>query len=82
MYANCGSQNARCSVYKVEIISLAFKWLIVLRSAIETRDQTHRVLKPAYKRMFTRLARSLTTYTQSVHTDLTDERQDEEKILI
>ena len=24
MYVNCGSQNVRCSVYKVEIISLAF----------------------------------------------------------
>ena len=41
MYVNCGSWNARCTVYKVEIISLAFKWLIVLRSAIKTRDQTH-----------------------------------------
>ena len=28
---NCGSRNAHCSVYKVEVISLAFKWLIVLR---------------------------------------------------
>ena len=37
MYANCGSRNARCSVYKVEIISFAFKWLILLRSAIKTR---------------------------------------------
>ena len=40
MYANCGSQNAGCSMSKVEIISLAFKWLIVLRSAIKTCDQT------------------------------------------
>ena len=38
-----GSRNTRCSYSKVEIISLAFKWLIVLRSAIRTRDQTHRV---------------------------------------
>ena len=28
-----------------DIISLAFKWLIVLRSAIRTCDQMHRVLK-------------------------------------
>ena len=48
MDVNCGSRNARCSVYKVEIISLAFKWLIVLRSAIKTHDQTHRVLKNAF----------------------------------
>ena len=50
MYANCGSRNARCSVSKVEIISSAFKWLIVLRSAIKTRDQTDRVLKNASQR--------------------------------
>ena len=31
MSANCGSRNACCFVYKVEIISLAFKRLIVLR---------------------------------------------------
>ena len=43
MCAKCGLQNAHCSVYKVEIISLAFKWLIVLRSAMKTCDQTHRV---------------------------------------
>ena len=48
MFVNCGSRNARWAVYKVEIISLAFKWLIVLRSAIKARDQTHRVLKNAY----------------------------------
>ena len=35
MYANCVSRNANCSIYKVEIISLAFKWLIILRSAIK-----------------------------------------------
>ena len=38
-------RNAGCSISKVEIISLGFKWLIVLRSAIKTRDQTHLVLK-------------------------------------
>ena len=38
------------SVYKIEIISSAFKWLIVLRSAIKTRDQTHRVLTNASQR--------------------------------
>ena len=47
MSENCGSRNAGCSISKVEIISLAFKWLIVLRSAIKTRDQTHGVLKNA-----------------------------------
>ena len=42
---NCGSRNARCSVSKVEIISLTFKWLyIVLRSAVKT----HRVLNNAF----------------------------------
>ena len=44
----CESWNVRCAVYKVEIISLAFQWLIVLRSAIKTRDQTHRVLKNVF----------------------------------
>ena len=29
-----------CSVYKVETISVAFNWLIVLRSALRTCDQT------------------------------------------
>ena len=48
MDAICGSRNARCSVSKVDIISLAFKWLIILRSAIKMRDQTHRVLKNAF----------------------------------
>ena len=38
-------RNAGCSISKVEIISLGFKWLIVLRSAIKTHDQTHLVLK-------------------------------------
>ena len=42
----CGSRNARCAVSKVEKISLAFKCLIVLRSAINTRDQTQRVRLP------------------------------------
>ena len=37
IYVNCGSRNECCSVYKVEIISLAFKWLIVLRSAMKKR---------------------------------------------
>ena len=48
MCANCGSQNALFSVSKVEIISLAFKWLIVLRSAIKTCHQMHRVLKNTF----------------------------------
>ena len=48
MYVNCGSRNARCSFSKVQIISLVFKWLIVLRSAIKTRHQMHRVLKNAF----------------------------------
>ena len=45
MWPNCGSRNTRCSVSKVKIISLAFKWLILLRLTIKTRHQTHRVLK-------------------------------------
>ena len=63
MDANCGLWNAHCSVYKV---SLAFKWLIVFRSAMKTRDQTHRVLNNAFprpetraKRTFARLVRRL-----------------------
>ena len=48
MYANCGLWNARCSFSKVEIISLAFKWLILLRSAIKMCNQTHRVLKNVF----------------------------------
>ena len=56
--------DTRCSVYRVEIISLAFKWLIVLRSAIKSRDQTHRVLKKCVCRVLkcvqnARLARRL-----------------------
>ena len=38
-------RNARCSVSKLGIISLVFKWFIVLRSAMKTRDQRQRVLK-------------------------------------
>ena len=41
----CGLRNTRCSVSKVGIISLVFKWLIVLRSAMKTGDQRQRVLK-------------------------------------
>ena len=48
MYVNCGLWNACCSIYKVKIIRLAFKWLIVLRSAIKMRDQTHRILKTVF----------------------------------
>ena len=40
MYANCGLWNVCCSFSKVEIISSAFKWIIVLRSAIKVVDQT------------------------------------------
>ena len=35
IHVNCGSQNVCCSIAKVEIISLAFKWLIILRSAMK-----------------------------------------------
>ena len=45
MFVNCVSQNAHFSVSKV---SLAFKWINELRSAIKTRDETHRVLKNAF----------------------------------
>ena len=38
----------RRKVIRKSPISLAFKWLIVLRSAIKTRDQTHRDLKNAF----------------------------------
>ena len=48
LYANCDLWNARCSISKVEIISLAFKWLMVLRSAIKMHDQMHRVLKNVF----------------------------------
>ena len=48
MYVNCSSRKTRRSVSKVEIISLAFKWLMVPRSAIKTQVQTHRVLKNAF----------------------------------
>ena len=43
-----GSWNAHCFISKVEILSLEFKWLIVLRSAIKRHDQTHRILKNAF----------------------------------
>lgn len=41
MYANYGLWNACCTVPKVETISSAFKWLIILSVAIKTCDQTH-----------------------------------------
>ena len=42
MYANCAYlRNVRCSIYKVEIISLAFRCLIILKSALKMRDQMH-----------------------------------------
>ena len=44
-YANCGLRNAHCSIYKVQIISLAFKLLIVLRSAIESVNKWTESLK-------------------------------------
>ena len=34
-FVNCGSRNAHCSFFKVELISLAFRWLVVLRLAIK-----------------------------------------------
>ena len=48
MYVNRISRNACCSVYKLEIISLALKWIIVLRSAIKMRDHMHRILKNVF----------------------------------
>ena len=64
MYVNCGLQNARCSIFKVKIISLSFKWLIVLRSAKKKRaikrTESLRMRLPCSKtrpkRTFTRLA--------------------------
>ena len=41
IYVNCGSWNVHCSVSKVEIVSLAFKWLIVLRLTIKTSDKKY-----------------------------------------
>ena len=43
MYANCSSRNARCSVAKVEIISLAFKW----HSSTQTRCKNARSNAPS-----------------------------------
>ena len=43
IYVNCGLRIACCFFTKVEIISVAFKWLIIFRSA-----QTHRGLKSAF----------------------------------
>ena len=57
IYVNCGSQNARF-VSKVEISSLAFKWLIAHRPAIKTRCC---FLKCVRKRAFTGVARKLLT---------------------
>ena len=60
MSVNCGSRNARCSVYKVEIISLAFKWLLSyfgrFKNALKMRLPRP---KTRTKRTFTRLARRL-----------------------
>ena len=39
MYVNCGLRNVHCSIYKVEMISLAFKWLIILRLALKMHNQ-------------------------------------------
>ena len=41
-------RSARCSVSKVHIISLAFKWLIALRLALKIHDQMHQVLSNAF----------------------------------
>ena len=47
MYVNCGSRKTHCSVYKVEVISLAFKWLIVLRKcAIKHTESLIKVAWP------------------------------------
>ena len=48
IYLSCGSWNAHCSLAKVEIISLAFKRLIILRPAIKMHPQTHQVLESAF----------------------------------
>ena len=63
MYANCGSRKTRRSV---EIISLAFKWLMVLRSAIKhviKRTESLKMRMPCPKTrtkcMFMRLAHRL-----------------------
>ena len=61
MSANCGSRKTRRSVSKVEIISLALRWL---RSAIKTRESLKMRLprpKTRKKRTFTRIARRLIT---------------------
>ena len=48
MYVNYGLRNGRCSVYKVEIISLAFKWLIILRPAIKAHKHTKSLKMQVY----------------------------------
>ena len=59
-YVNCGWRNVHRSIYKLEI-SLALKWLIVLRLAVKMCDQTHQVLKSVL------FATSLETCTEKMH---------------
>ena len=71
MYVNCDSRNAHGFVYKVEIISLTFKWLIALRYVIKRTESLKMCLpgpKTHKKRKFTRLAHTHTTQlTKKLH---------------
>ena len=63
MYVNCDSQNVHGFVYKVEIISLTFKWLIVLRYMIKRTESLKMCLPGPKKRKKTQVyASSTQTY--------------------
>ena len=52
IHVNCGLWNVHCSIFKVEIISLAFKGLISLRLDIKTCDQTSlKICLPLFPKM-------------------------------
>ena len=63
MYANCGPRKTRRSV---EIISLAFKWFIVLRSAIKRAIKRTECLKMRFPRPKTRKNRTCTRLIKTV----------------
>ena len=56
-----------CELWIVECaLLLAFEWLIVLRSAIKTRDETHRVLKTRLPRPKTRTKNKICAFARLV----------------
>ena len=58
-------ESTSCSIYKVKIISLEFKWLILLGLAMKTCNQMHQVLKNVFATSLKRHKKC--TFTHLVH---------------